>query len=222
MEHNQQYNAFTRPFLAGVKKFGLSFSKEITEKFVVYYEEFCRWDRSINLTGLRTDEERIVLLFVDSLAGSLVLSDLPDGFIVDIGTGGGFPGIPLRLALPGLKVGLMEPRANKTAFLLNVIGKLELSKIFVMQSRLEDFRSWNSEEEKSDVAFCKGINVEHILPAIHNILKKNGKLVVFRSRNIDNQHFKHMKVIEEISYELPFGYGARVLSVLQPYSSTHE
>lgn len=222
MEHHQHHKDFTGVFLAGVQKFGLSFSKEILEKFVGYYEEFCRWDRSINLTGLRSDEERIVLLFVDSLAGTLVLSDLPDGFIVDIGTGGGFPGIPLKLTMPGLQVGLMEPRANKTAFLLNVIGKLELSEIFVMQSRLEHFRSWQSEDEKCDVALCKGVNVEHILPAIHNILKKNGKLVVFRSKNIDNQHFRHMKVIEEISYELPFGYGARVLSVLQPDSSIHE
>src|SRR5690606_7800569 len=104
-------------FLPGVNKFGLSFSKETTRKFEMYYEELCRWDRSINLTGLRSDEEKIVLLFIDSLAGSLVISNDPDVSIVDIGTGGGFPGIPLKLALPGLKVGLMEPRANKTAFL---------------------------------------------------------------------------------------------------------
>jgi len=216
VEQNQPHNDFMEVFLPGVNKFGLSFSKETTRKFEMYYEELCRWDRSINLTGLRSDEEKIVLLFIDSLAGSLVISNDPDVSIVDIGTGGGFPGIPLKLALPGLKVGLMEPRANKTAFLLNVIGKLDITKISVMQSRLEDFRSWKSEEEKCDVALCKGVNVRHLLPALHNILKKNGKLVVFRSKNIDNQHFRHMKIVEEISYELPFGYGARVLSVLQP------
>jgi hypothetical protein len=74
----------------------------------------------------------------------------------------------------------------------------------------------SSEEEKCDVAMCKGVNIRHILPAIDRILKKNGKLVVFRSKNIDNQPpLKGMEVCEEISYELPFGYGDRVLSIFK-------
>jgi len=214
-QSNQSIN-FIDNFLSGAHKLGFSFSEEVLEKFCLYYDELCRWDRSINLTGLRTDKERTVLLFVDSLAGYLALSDKPEGLIVDIGTGGGFPGIPLKLALPALNVLLMEPRANKTAFLHNIIGKLELTGISVIQSRLEDFRSMVSDEEKCDVAFCKGVNVEHILPFIDHILKKNGKLVVFRSKNIDNQHqLKGMEVYEEISYELPFGYGNRVLSIFK-------
>ena len=216
MEQIHQSINFKDNFLHGAHKLGLSFSEEVLEKFSLYYEELCRWDRSINLTGLRSEKERTVLLFVDSLAGCLALSDKPDGAIVDIGTGGGFPGIPLKLALPALDVLLMEPRGNKTAFLHNIIGKLELSGISVIQSRVEDFHSMLSDEEKCDVALCKGINIGHVLPFIDRILKKNGKLVVFRSGNIDNHHqLKDMEVCEEISYELPFGYGNRVLSILK-------
>ena len=216
MEQNDQSFNFKDHFIHGAHKLGLSFSDEVLWKFGLYYDELCCWDRSINLTGLRTDKERTGLLFVDSLAGYLAFSDKSDGLVVDIGTGGGFPGIPLKLALPGLNVLLMEPRANKTAFLHNIIGKLELAKISVIQSRLEDFHSMVSDEEKCDVALCKGVNIDHILPFIGHILKKNGKLVVFRSKNIDNHHqFKGMEVCEEISYELPFEYGSRVLSILK-------
>ncbi len=216
MEQKDQSFNFLDHFIQGAHKLGLSFSEEILWKFGLYYDELCRWDRSINLTGLRTDSERTVLLFVDSLAGHLALGNNPDVRIVDIGTGGGFPGIPLKLALPALDVVLMEPRSNKTAFLHNIIGKLDLPKISVVSRRLEDFDSISVHEEKCDVAICKGVNVDHILPHLVRILKNNGKLVVFRSKNIDN-HFRlnGMKVCEELSYELPFGYGSRVLSVLK-------
>jgi len=216
VEQSDQYFNFTDHFIRGAQKLGLSFSEEVLGKFGLYYDELCRWDRSINLTGLRTDRERTVLLFVDSLAGHLALGDKSDRRIVDIGTGGGFPGIPLKLALPALDVLLMEPRSNKTAFLHNIIGKLELPKISVVQSRLEGLDSMVGEEEKCDVALCKGVNIDHILSSLDRILKKNGKLVVFRSKNIDNHsRLKGMKVFEEIAYELPFEFGSRVLSILK-------
>ncbi|MDR4460373.1 MAG: 16S rRNA (guanine(527)-N(7))-methyltransferase RsmG [Nitrospirales bacterium] len=216
MEQSDQSFNFLDNFMQGAQKLGLSFSEEILCKFGLYYDELRRWDRSINLTGLRTDSERTVLLFVDSLAGHLALGSHPNVRIVDIGTGGGFPGIPLKLALPSLDVVLMEPRSNKIAFLHNVIGKLDLLKISVVQRRLEEFDSMVVQEEKCDVAFCKGVNVDHILPNLDRILKKNGKLVVFRSKNIDNpSRFNGMVVFDELFYELPFGYGSRVLSVLK-------
>ncbi|MEO8324933.1 MAG: RsmG family class I SAM-dependent methyltransferase, partial [Nitrospirota bacterium] len=115
MEQNDQPFNFIDHFNHGAQKLGLSFPEAILGKFGLYYDELCRWDRSINLTGLRTDMERTVLLFVDSLAGHLALGTKLDARIVDIGTGGGFPGIPLKLALPALDVVLMEPRSNKTA-----------------------------------------------------------------------------------------------------------
>ncbi len=216
MEQSDQAFNFIDHFKQGAQKLGISFTEEILGKFGLYYDELCRWDRSINLTGLRTDRERTVLLFVDSLAGHLALGSKLDAKIVDIGTGGGFPGIPLKLALPALDVVLMEPKSNKTAFLHYIIGNLELPKISVLQVRLEDFDPMVVDEEKCDFALCKGVNIDHILPYMERILKKDGKLVVFRSKNIDNHsRLNDMEVFEELSYELPFGYGSRVLSILK-------
>ncbi len=155
VEHQENTDKFLEFFVEGAKNLGFSFQDNILAKFHLYYEELSFWNRSVNLTGLQTEKEQAVLLFVDSLAGSLALPENPSVSIIDIGTGGGFPGIPLKLAFPSLQVTLMEPRANKTAFLHTVIGKLELSGISVLPKRLESDHSLLDEEGKWDVAMSK-------------------------------------------------------------------
>jgi 16S rRNA (guanine527-N7)-methyltransferase len=217
VEHEENTDKFLKFFVEGAKKLGFSFQENILEKFHLYYKELCFWNRSVNLTGLQTEQEQAVLLFADSLAGSLLFAENTSLSLIDIGTGGGFPGIPLKLAFPSLRVTLMEPRANKTAFLHTVIGKLELTGISVLQKRLEACRSFRNEEDKWDIAISKAVSLEAILPHVKNILKKDGKLVVFRSSNIDNRdNLRGLTIDREITYELPYEFGTRVLSVLKP------
>lgn len=215
MEHHESTDKFLEFFVESARHLGFSFEDNILEKFGLYYKELSFWNKSVNLTGLQTEKEQAVLLFADSLAGNLGLPENKKVSIVDIGTGGGFPGIPLKLAFPNLEVTLMEPRSNKTAFLHTVIGKLQLANVSVIQKRLEDCRSFVKEEDKWDVAISKAVSLELILPYVENILKKDGKLVVFRSSNIDNHmNLQGMTVDREIPYELPYGFGERVLLVL--------
>ena len=216
VEHQERTDKFLEFFVEGAKSLGFSFQENILEKFHLYYEELGFWNRSVNLTSLQTEQEQGVLLFADSLAGSLAFPENTSLSIIDIGTGAGFPGIPLKLAFPSLKATLMEPRTKKTAFLHTVIGKLELKGISVLQQRLEACRSFVNEEDKWDIAISKALSLEAIWPHVKNILKKEGKLVVFRSSNIDNlENFQGMTVEKEIPYELPYEFGKRVLSVLK-------
>jgi 16S rRNA (guanine527-N7)-methyltransferase len=216
VEHQERTDKFLEFFVEGAKSLGFSFQENILEKFHLYYEELGFWNRSVNLTSLQTEQEQGVLLFADSLAGSLAFPENTSLSIIDIGTGAGFPGIPLKLAFPSLKATLMEPRTKKTAFLHTVIGKLELKGISVLQQRLEACRSFVNEEDKWDIAISKAVSLEAIWPHVKNILKKEGKLVVFRSSNIDNlENFQGMTVEKEIPYELPYEFGKRVLSVLK-------
>ena len=216
MEHEEDTDNFLEFFVEGAKKLGFSFDESIQEKFHLYFKELSFWNRSVNLTGLHTEQEQAVLLFTDSLAGSLAFPEHSSLSIVDIGTGAGFPGIPLKLAFPSLQVTLMEPRGNKTAFLHTVIGKLELAGISVLPKRLEACRSFTDEEDKWDMAISKAVSLEAILPHVKNILKQDGKLVIFRSSGIDNPENMHGMTIEkEIAYELPYAFGTRVLSVLK-------
>lgn len=216
MEHEENTDNFLEFFVEGAKKLSFSFDEGILEKFHLYYKELSFWNRSVNLTGLQTEQEQAVLLFADSLAGSFSFPESNSLSIIDIGTGGGFPGIPLKLAFPTLQATLMEPRGNKMAFLHTVIGKLELTGISVLQKRLEACRSFDREEDKWDIAISKAVSLEAILPYVKNILKNDGKLVVFCSTNIENpEGLQGMAIEKEISYELPYEFGTRVLSVLK-------
>ena len=216
VEHDEKTGDFLDFFVEGTKKLGFSFQENILEKFQLYYEELRLWNQSINLTGLKTQREHAVLLFADSLAGSLAFPENNSISIIDIGAGGGFPGIPLKIAFPSLQCTLLEPRGNKTAFLHTVIGKLELMGISVLQKRLEGCRSFKQNDDKWDIAISKAVSLEVILPHVKNILKEDGKLVVFRSTKIENyDDLKGMTIEKEIPYELPYGFGTRVLSVLK-------
>ena len=216
MEHQENTDEFLEFFVEGAQKLGFSFNEDILENFHLYYKELCFWNRSVNLTGLQTVKEQAVLLFADSLAGSLAFSENTSPSIIDIGTGAGFPGLPLKLAFPSLRTTLMEPRANKIAFLYTVIGKIDLTGISVLQKRLEACRSFINEEDKWDIAISKAVSLEAILPHVKNILKKDGRLVVFRSTNIENlEKLQGLTIEKEIPYELPYEFGKRVLSVLK-------
>lgn len=216
MEHVEKIDKFLEFFTEGAEKLGFSFQDDILEKFQLFYKELSAWNRSVNLTGLQTEQEQAVLLFADSLAGSLAYPNNSSISLIDIGTGGGFPGIPLKIAFPSLQVTLMEPRGNKTAFLHTAIGKLGITGTSVLQKRLESCRSFKDDEDKWDMAISKAVSLDAILPYINNILKEDGRLVVFRSTNIEHtQDLKGMLVEQEIPYELPYGFGTRVLSVLK-------
>jgi len=216
VEHQENTDEFLEFFVEGAQKLGFSFNEDILENFHLYYKELCFWNRSVNLTGLQTVKEQAVLLFADSLAGSLAFSENTSPSIIDIGTGAGFPGLPLKLAFPSLRTTLMEPRANKIAFLHTVIGKIDLAGISVLQKRLEACWSFINEEDKWDIAISKAVSLEAILPHVKNILKKDGSLVVFRSTNIENlEKLQGLTIEKEIPYELPYEFGKRVLSVLK-------
>ncbi len=197
------------------KALGFPLTEKKLQNFQMYFQELCHWDKSVNLTGLRTDLEKAVLLFVDSLAGGLVLHRMKKGLVVDIGSGGGFPGIPLKIQYPQHQFYLIEPKAKKVSFLRLIIGKIGLAQTSVIQRRLEEVNRKSPEHELCDMAFIKGVKLSHVEPFMRNILKKSGKLVVFRARNIENEEpIGNMVVHEEIPYELPLGFGSRVLSIL--------
>ena len=172
MEHQENTDKFLEFFVEGAQNLGFSFQENILEKFSLYYQELSFWNRSVNLTGLQTEKEQAVLLFADSLAGSLAFSENQPFAIIDIGTGGGFPGIPLKLAFSFFASHINGATGNKTAFLHTVIGKLELTGISVLQQRLEACRSFINEEDKFDIAISKAVSLECYPATCQKYLKK--------------------------------------------------
>ncbi|MEE9613855.1 MAG: 16S rRNA (guanine(527)-N(7))-methyltransferase RsmG [Thermodesulfobacteriota bacterium] len=122
----------------GAGELGVELGERSVEMFITYLEELKKWNKKINLTSLSSDHDIVTRHFLDSLTPLRFLGDTKT--LLDIGSGGGFPGIPLKIASPGLDVTLVEATEKKVHFLRHIIRLLDLGGIRVMNVRAEDGR----------------------------------------------------------------------------------
>jgi len=126
--------------LAGASKLGLSLSYNQVRQFEEYYREMMDWNRRINLTAITGYEEVQIRHFLDSLTIFSVFDNtrlFEHLNILDVGTGAGLPGIPLKIAVPEIRLTLVEATGKKAAFLEHVIGVLDLKNVEVVTGRAE-------------------------------------------------------------------------------------
>jgi 16S rRNA (guanine527-N7)-methyltransferase len=126
----------------GAGKLGIKLDSRQAKQFELYYQELVEWNKRVNLTAITDYSSVQVKHFLDSLTITLALSDEEvagqDFNIIDIGTGAGFPGVPLKIVFPQPRLVLIEPTTKKTAFLHHIVRKLELENVEVLNSRAEE------------------------------------------------------------------------------------
>lgn len=131
-----------KELIAGAGKLGIELSARQVKQFELYYRELIEWNRRINLTAITDYSSVQVKHFLDSLTVAPTLSAQevinPDFKIVDIGTGAGLPGLPLKILFPQPRLVLLEPTTKKTVFLQHIVRKLELENVEVVNSRAEE------------------------------------------------------------------------------------
>ena len=131
-----------KKLIEGADKLGIEFTARKAKQFELYYHELIEWNKKINLTAITDYSSVQVKHFLDSLTVTLALPEeeveRPDFNIIDIGTGAGFPGVPLKILFPQPRLVLIEPTTKKTAFLHHIIRKLELENVEVLNSRAEE------------------------------------------------------------------------------------
>ena len=142
--------------IAGAKRLGFDLSSEQVDSFQLYYEELVHWNMRMSLTAI-VDYEGVQLKhFLDSLTVALCLDDIT-GKLLDVGTGAGFPGVPLKLLLPGISLWLLDSTGKKASFLNHLVDGLGLEGVEVLTGRAEELAHDGRYREIFDLVLSRGV-----------------------------------------------------------------
>ncbi len=123
---------------AGLDHFEFDFQGDVFDRFEIYFNELKRWSRKVNLIAKSSSDEHILEShFIDSLT-ILPLLKKPGAYLLDVGTGAGFPGLVCKIACPDLQVTLVEPRQKKVSFLRHIVRTLGLTGVVILDCRIDD------------------------------------------------------------------------------------
>jgi 16S rRNA (guanine527-N7)-methyltransferase len=162
----------------GTRALSLDLSPEQIEQFLVYLALLLKWNRKMNLTALRTPAEIISRHFLDSL---LLLPHLPEtARLLDIGSGAGFPGLPLKIVRPGLTIDLVEATAKKASFLKEAVRRLGLSGINVIPVFLGKEPAALPPEVSWDFFVSRGVKLEAVLRAVKPFWGPSQRLLLMK------------------------------------------
>ena len=164
------------------ERLGLHLTGDQLGRFSRYTELLQAGNRRANLTAITEPEQVQVRHYLDSLTAVLAMREWPDGArVVDIGAGAGFPGVPLKIAFPGIRLTLAESVGKKTAFLRELVSELALDDVEVVTVRAEDLGRTEGYRGQFDVALARGVAslpalIEYALP----LCKGHGHLLAWK------------------------------------------
>lgn len=214
MFHVEQANGRSSLLEKCLDEIGVHLEADQLDKFRVYLQELQAWNRSVNLTAITVDEEIVIKHFVDSLAVLKVETIKPGASLLDVGTGAGFPGIPLKIARSDLRITLVEPVQKKVSFLYWIVGLLHLENVKIFYGTLEQFIAGGEAGYAFDYITTRALKYDLILRRGARLLAGGGRAIIYLSHPIDVEHVKGWSIVTQHGFDLPGGLGRRFLSIL--------
>jgi 16S rRNA (guanine527-N7)-methyltransferase len=161
-------------------KAGVFPAPPVIDRLEQYYELLSRWNQKINLTALSDPDEAIDRLLLEPLVASRYLNS-QSARVMDVGSGGGSPAIPLKIVLPDLRLTMVEVKARKSAFLREAVRRLELGDTIVETSRYEELLARPELHEAFDALTLRAVRVEsRVLLGLQAFVKPAGSVFLFR------------------------------------------
>lgn len=191
------FDEFKDELIIQAKKIDVILDEEQIQKFYKYMELLLEWNKKINLTAIVEPRDVILKHFVDSLT---ICKELQKNkTLADIGTGAGFPGIPVKILRPDLDITLIDSLNKRVNFLTMVIEALKLEKIIALHGRIEDFGKNKKYRERFDYVTSRAVaNLSTLSEYMIPLVKIGGKCICMKGSNIDEELKNAEKAIKTL------------------------
>ncbi len=188
-------------FEKGLEQLSITLSGEQKQQFLTYYEYLVEKNKVMNLTAITEYEEVITKHFLDSLAvvktSCFKPEELAGKRLIDIGTGAGFPGIPLKIAFPKLEILLLDSLNKRINFLNEVTEMLGLTKINTVHGRAEDYAKQKEYRESFDFCVSRAVaNLSTLSEYCIPFVKQGGCFISYKSGSVDQELIQAEKAVK--------------------------
>lgn len=192
---------FEKNFKEYSKKINININDKQMEKFYKYMNLLLEWNKKMNLTAIIDPKEIILKHFIDSL--TIEKNIEKDSYLVDVGTGAGFPGIPLKIVREDIKIVLLDSLNKRIQFLNETINQLELENIEAIHARVEEFGKNKKYREKFDVATSRAVaNLSTLSEYMLPLVKVGGKCICMKGKEIEQELQDARNAIEILGGEI--------------------
>lgn len=187
----------------GCQRLGISLDEEKKQQFIKFYELLTEWNKVMNLTGITEFEEVLQKHFIDSLAIQKVTDMGETDTVIDVGTGAGFPGIPLKIAFPHLKITLLDSLQKRIRFLDEVVQTLNLKGVTTIHGRAEEYARRKEHREKYQICVSRAVaNLSSLAEYCLPFVKKGGYFISYKSGNIEEELSRSENAVKILGGEI--------------------
>ena len=213
----------------GCQLLNLSITEKQEDQFMQYYELLVEWNKVMNLTGITEFDEVMRKHFLDSLSIVKAIEKKDMLRVLDLGTGAGFPGIPLKIMFPEWDIVLLDSLNKRIKFLNEVIGQLGLQKISTIHGRAEDFARKEEYREKFDLVVSRAVaNLSSLSEYCLPYVKQQGIFVSYKASDVEEEVREAKKAVtvlggnleKTVEFQLPDTDIDRTLLVIQKIKKT--